>query len=160
MTRGSAEGSGTVLVLAVVAVLLSVAIGLSMLSGVVLARRQAEIAADLAALAAAQQLLDTMDAAVSWPGEEPGLGEPGWGEATGWVSEGLGHDPAVIRCGDQIEELARQLAQANRAQLISCRQVGGPGGPSVEVSVQVPLRGVLADLGPARASARAGSPDE
>lgn len=52
------EGSGTVLVLSVVAVLLTLAVAAASLLQAAAARHRAETAADLAALAAAQTLLD------------------------------------------------------------------------------------------------------
>lgn len=65
------EGSGTVLVLSLVAVVAVLAMSVGLLGTVVLARHRAESAADLAALAAADLFLDPLTPAPGGAGGDP-----------------------------------------------------------------------------------------
>lgn len=112
----SDDGSGSVLVLALVAVLCTGIVLLALLGGAAAARHRAQTAADLAALAAADVLL----------GRRPG-------------------SPCAT---------AGQVATANGARVRVCsEQADG----TVVVAVEVATDGVLAGLGPAGATARAGA---
>lgn len=100
------RGSGTVLALAIIAVVLVMTAALGLLAGAQAARGQAQAAADLAALAGASQLLG---AAV----EDSGRGGAGRGEAS--------ESSESAACAT-----AAEAARRNGAQMTAC--VSEPGG--------------------------------
>lgn len=93
------RGSGTVLVLGLVAVTLLLIAAISVLVGAQSARAAAQVAADLGALAAAEQL------AAAGIGTAPA------------VTSGAAHGPACM--------LARAVVTANRATLVGCTVLRG-----------------------------------
>ena len=128
MTGADDRGSGTVLALAVIAVVLVMTAALGLLASAQAARGQAQAAADLAALAGASQLVR---ASV----EEPGGGGAGPGAVTG----SLGTAACMT---------AAEVSRRNGAQLTEC--VAQPGGV---LSVATSRR---SGAGAATARARAG----
>jgi hypothetical protein len=103
------RGSGTVLALAVIAVILVMTTAIGLLAGAQAARGQAQAAADLAALAGASRLA------------RAAIAEPGGG--------GYAPDAAGGRRGTSVSTacaIAAEASRRNGAQLIAC--VGEPGG--------------------------------
>lgn len=116
------RGSGTVLTLAVVAVIVLVAGLIGLLAGALLAHARAQGAADLAALAAAGRL----QRQALFPGVDHA--------AAGDGSVGAGAAPCA---------LAQVVAGRNRAQLRGC-EVGPAGTVTVEVGTSGPTGAVTA----------------
>ncbi|MGV8976817.1 MAG: pilus assembly protein TadG-related protein [Cellulomonas sp.] len=106
--KGHADdrGSGTVLALAVIAVVVLMATALGLLAGARAARGQAQAAADLAALAGASQLLRAAVEESGGPGAGPGL--------------------TTDRTWSAACATAAEASRRNGAQLTSCEC--GPGG--------------------------------
>lgn len=123
------RGSGTVLMLGIVAATLVIVAGIALLAHAQSARGAAQAAADLGALAAAEQLA---------AGSRSGLGAAGSGAETP-----VGPALAARACG-----LAREVVRANGAVLAQCDLLG-QGVVRVRAAVTAGAR-------TATASARAG----
>ena len=128
MVGAGERGSGTVLTLGLVAAALVLIAGVALLAGAQSARGAAQAAADLGALAAAEQL-----AALVRPG-----GPRGWVQR-----EAAGQAGADAACA-----IAREVVAANGAGLAGCALLGGG---VVRVTAVRP-----GAVGAARATARAG----
>jgi hypothetical protein len=109
VTGADDRGSGTVLALAVIAVVLVMTTAIGLLAGAQAACGQAQAAADLAALAGASQLVRAAD-------DESGGGGAGQGAAT--ASPGSSGSTACA--------MAAEASRRNGAQMTAC--VLEPGG--------------------------------
>jgi len=126
------RGSGTVLTLGLVAAALVLIAGVALLAGAQAARGAAQAAADLGALAAAEQL-----AALVRPGGPQG-----------WVQREVQREVAGQAGADAACAIAREVVAANGAGLTGCALLGGG---VVRVTAVRP-----GAVGAARATARAG----
>lgn len=134
------RGSGSLLALAIIGVTLSLLTSAVLFGTVVLATHRARAAADLSALAAATRLLRGAD-------------EPTACRAAASVAAQNGARVTACRTRDAARGSGRGSARGGAGP----RVLGSPGSVVIRTAVQLPHP--LTALGPARASAVAGTPE-